>query len=129
MTKKTMLVCILEHLKADSLNGVRISINKVEGHVEQIIELYDAGATVIVSDPNKDAITALNRVLYQRSGSIARYKVSSPYAIQLEKSNVFLNCTEEPKANEVCYQSICSFPQKEVQQVSPKRADPRTTAS
>lgn len=131
MTMKTMLQCIQEHLRSDRLDGVRISINKVEGNVQQIVELYDNGAIVIVSDPNKDAITSLNRILYERSGSIARYKVSSTYAIQLEKANVFLNCTEEPKSNEVCYQSICTYPQKEVQQtrITPQRADPRAASS
>ena len=72
-----MIVEELKKLYPDlKLDKVRVALDNVSDAkvVEEIVKVFDAGAVVIVSDKDVNAITRLNKVLYERSGSAFRYR-------------------------------------------------------
>lgn len=77
------------------LTKAKIAFNRADGKVADIIiSLFDKGASIVVADQNPANVNALNKVLYERSGSMYRYKAVSFSAVHLEKVDLFIKLVE-----------------------------------
>jgi len=57
---------------------VSIMLNRCGPQARQLaIKLFEAGFTVIVTDPDPSEVSALSKILFERSGSIYRYRTVS----------------------------------------------------
>ena len=86
------LIADIQALYPEGLGKVRIAFNSVtsEAAKKVIVELFSLDATIVVSDRNRDSITGLNRILFERSGSAFRYR-SVPFdQIHKEPVEVFV---------------------------------------
>ena len=73
------------------LTGVRVLLNSCNDKARTLaIKLFELGATVLVCDTKLENINSLNRVLYERAGSMYRYKVVSFSTAHVERTDVFI---------------------------------------
>ena len=79
----------------EGLNRVRIAMVGLSEPARKLcISLYDMGATIIASDPDQANVTALSRILMERSGSLYRYKPVMFEGIHREVAEVFVLLTK-----------------------------------
>jgi hypothetical protein len=94
---------IIDRIKAKfpELTNVRVGFAGLEKNRELAIKLFDMGATVYVSDPDVAVTNTLNRVMYERSGSMYRYKAVAFEGINREVLDILIT-EQEPEKGSTC---------------------------
>ena len=73
------------------VDGKRIAIDTVNGPAfELAIELFKRGAHIVVADRDKARIQGLNRILFEMSGSVTRYRTVPFGNIMFEPVEILL---------------------------------------
>lgn len=84
------------------LTKVKIAFNQVDERIAPIaVDLFDKGASIVVADPDPANVNALNKILFERSGSMFRYKAVSFNAVHLEKVDLFIKLVEPVEGAEI----------------------------
>lgn len=78
------------------VTGKRIALDTVGGSAfELAIELFKRGAHIVVADRDKSRIQALNRILFEMSGSVNRYRTVPFGNIMFEPVEILLALDKE----------------------------------
>jgi hypothetical protein len=84
------------------LNRVRIALDSVSDEARDLaIKLFEEGATIVVADKNREAVTYLNKTLFERSGSKFRYRTVPYGEIYKEPVEVLITFELEEEKQEV----------------------------
>jgi glutamate dehydrogenase/leucine dehydrogenase len=82
----------LAELYPAGLHGVRVAIDNCSDAARALaVKLFEAGATVVAASEHPNDLGLLNRILFERSGSINRYRPVSYSTIGREKVDVMIS--------------------------------------
>jgi hypothetical protein len=78
------------------VKGKRISMDSVAGEYKDLaIELFKREARIVVADRDKANVQALNRILFEMSGSADRYRTVPFSNIMFEPADLFLSIDKQ----------------------------------